>query len=43
MPPAGRVKLVETSARGREQVLHTEGAGATLGEVLVYCRTTSRT
>ncbi|MBI3635526.1 MAG: Crp/Fnr family transcriptional regulator [Candidatus Rokubacteria bacterium] len=29
----GRVKIVRVSARGREQVLHTEGPGATLGEV----------
>lgn len=29
----GRVKIVRVSARGREQVLHSEGPGATLGEV----------
>jgi len=28
--------LVRVSARGREQVLHTEGPGATLGEVPVF-------
>ena len=33
---AGRVKLVKLSPRGREQVLHTEGAGATLGEAPVF-------
>lgn len=32
----GRVALLRVSARGREQVLHTEGAGATLGEVPVF-------
>jgi CRP/FNR family transcriptional regulator len=32
----GRVKLTRVSARGREQVLHTEGPGATLGEVPVF-------
>jgi len=30
---AGRVRLVRVSASGREQVLHSEGPGATLGEV----------
>jgi CRP-like cAMP-binding protein len=29
----GRVRLVRVSRGGREQVLHTEGPGATLGEV----------
>ena len=29
----GRVRLVRTSRGGREQVLHSEGPGATLGEV----------
>jgi CRP/FNR family transcriptional regulator len=29
----GRVRLVRASRGGREQVLHTEGPGATLGEV----------
>lgn len=33
---AGRVKLVRVSASGREQVLHAEGAGATLAEVPVF-------
>jgi CRP/FNR family transcriptional regulator len=33
---AGRAKLVRTSSRGREQILHTEGPGATLGEVPVF-------
>jgi CRP/FNR family transcriptional regulator len=32
----GRVKLVRTSPRGREQVLHVEGPGATLAEVPVF-------
>jgi len=29
---AGRIEIGQTSLRGREQVLHTEGPGATLGE-----------
>jgi CRP-like cAMP-binding protein len=33
---AGRVKVVRTSASGREQVLHAEAAGATLAEVPVF-------
>jgi len=33
---AGRVKLVRTSPRGREQVLHVESAGATLAEVALF-------
>jgi CRP/FNR family transcriptional regulator len=33
---SGRVKLVRMSARGREQVLHTESAGATLAEVPLF-------
>jgi len=33
---AGRVKLVRVSDSGREQVLHAEGAGATLAEVPVF-------
>ncbi len=32
----GRVKLVRSSAEGREQVLHEEGPGATLGEVPAF-------
>ena len=32
----GRVKLARVSVRGREQILHTEGPGATLGEVPVF-------
>jgi CRP-like cAMP-binding protein len=32
----GRVRLVRSSSNGREQVLHEEGAGATLGEVPVF-------
>jgi CRP/FNR family transcriptional regulator len=32
----GRVKLSRLSPRGREQVLHVEGAGASLGEVPVF-------
>ncbi len=32
----GRVKLVRTSEKGREHVLHAEGAGATLGEVPLF-------
>jgi CRP/FNR family transcriptional regulator len=31
----GRVKVVRSSSGGREQVLHADGAGATLGEVPV--------
>ena len=33
---SGRVKVVRTSRSGREQVLHQEGPGATLGEVPVF-------
>ena len=33
---AGRVRLVRISARGREQVLHVESAGATLAEVPLF-------
>jgi CRP/FNR family transcriptional regulator len=33
---SGRIKLVRSSADGREQVLHEEGAGATLAEVPVF-------
>jgi CRP/FNR family transcriptional regulator len=33
---SGRVKLVRTSRRGREQVLHVESSGATLAEVPVF-------
>ncbi|PYN97806.1 MAG: Crp/Fnr family transcriptional regulator [Candidatus Rokuibacteriota bacterium] len=33
---AGSVRLVRMSARGREQVLHTESAGATLAEVPLF-------
>ena len=32
----GRVRLVRSSPRGREQVLHEEGPGATLGEVPTF-------
>lgn len=32
----GRVKLARLSPAGREQVLHVEGAGASLGEVPVF-------
>lgn len=32
----GRIKLTRVSRAGREQVLHVEGAGATLGEVPVF-------
>jgi CRP-like cAMP-binding protein len=32
----GRVRLVRSSPRGREQVLHAESAGATLAEVPVF-------
>lgn len=32
----GRVRLVRSSPEGREQVLHEEGAGATLGEVPTF-------
>ena len=32
----GRVKVVRTSRAGREQVLHEDGPGATLGEVPVF-------
>lgn len=34
----GRVKISRLSPRGREQVLHTEGPGATLGEVPLFDR-----
>ena len=34
----GRLKVFRTSARGREQVLHVEGPGATLGEVPLFDR-----
>lgn len=34
----GRVKIYRGSARGREQVLHVEGPGATLGEVPLFDR-----
>ena len=33
---SGRIKLVRSSPDGREQVLHEEGAGATLAEVPVF-------
>src|SRR6267378_1753449 len=33
---AGRVRLVRSSPRGREQVLHTESVGATLAEVPLF-------
>ena len=33
---AGRVRLMRSSPRGREQVLHTESAGATLAEVPLF-------
>jgi CRP-like cAMP-binding protein len=33
---AGRVRVVRRSSRGREQVLHEDGPGATLGEVPVF-------
>jgi CRP/FNR family transcriptional regulator len=33
---SGRVNLIKVSPRGREQVLHSEGPGATLGEVPVF-------
>lgn len=33
---SGHVKVVKASAAGREQVLHAEGPGATLGEVPVF-------
>jgi CRP/FNR family transcriptional regulator len=32
----GRVKIFRTSPNGREQVLHVEGPGATLGEVPLF-------
>jgi len=42
-PPAGvflivegRIKLLRSSSHGREQILHEEGAGATLAEVPVF-------
>lgn len=34
----GRLKVFRTSPRGREQVLHVEGPGATLGEVPLFDR-----
>jgi CRP/FNR family transcriptional regulator len=34
----GRVKIFRASASGREQVLHVEGPGATLGEVPLFDR-----
>ena len=34
----GRVKVFRLSARGRAQVLHTEGPGTTLGEVPLFDR-----
>lgn len=34
----GRVELRQTSLRGREQVLHSEGPGATLGEAPLFDR-----
>jgi CRP-like cAMP-binding protein len=34
----GRVKIFRASAQGREQVLHVEGPGATLGEVPLFDR-----
>lgn len=34
----GRVKIFRTGAHGREQVLHVEGPGATLGEVPLFDR-----
>lgn len=34
----GRVKVFRSSAHGREQVLHVEGPGATLGEVPLFDR-----
>lgn len=34
----GRVELRQVSPRGREQVLHTEGPGATLGEAPLFDR-----
>jgi CRP-like cAMP-binding protein len=33
---SGRVRLVRSSANGREQILHEEGPGVTLGEVPVF-------
>ena len=32
----GRIKLVRSSSKGREQILHEEGAGVTLAEVPVF-------
>ena len=32
----GRIKLLRSSSHGREQILHEEGAGATLAEVPVF-------
>jgi len=34
----GRIKVFRTSPQGREQVLHIEGPGATLGEVPLFDR-----
>ncbi len=34
----GRIKIFRTSPHGREQVLHVEGPGATLGEVPLFDR-----
>jgi CRP/FNR family transcriptional regulator len=34
----GRLKVFRTSSHGREQVLHVEGPGATLGEVPLFDR-----
>lgn len=34
----GRIKIFRTSPAGREQVLHVEGPGATLGEVPLFDR-----
>lgn len=34
----GRIKIFQTSPHGREQVLHVEGPGATLGEVPLFDR-----
>ena len=35
---AGQIKVFRTAAAGREQVLHIEGPGATLGEVPLFDR-----
>jgi len=34
----GRIKVFRISPEGREQVLHVEGPGATLGEVPLFDR-----